>query len=501
MMGMKYTRFWFLLFLLWTGTAVFAQYFPAPHLYVVTVDPETGNDCITWYNCSSPEIDYYRVAIRAATLPGEPDSYLPVVMTILGDTSWCNPNSESSFHPVGYTVWGVDDDGFTRKESLFDHPDSTIYLQSLLDTCKGNISLSWNDYNSWRGGLLLHYNIYRRLGPGLYSLIATVDTNSYEMSNLQINQNYDLFVEAVHIDGIRRSTSNRVSVFTLMSQQPSFINADYATLGAGNTIDLSFTVDATSPLSGYKLLRSTSPGGPFNVIDSVDTDSAHITFTDNTPFTSDVYYYRLEVSNNCGSTSGQSNLANNIILNGMLSGNTIPMQWNSYEDWEGGVETYRIIRTIGLEGSVTDTIDTGTRIDFIDNITDLIDYTNPASSYICYQVEAVERLNVHGIKGRSHSNRFCISVTPNIRMPNAFIPNDIEPVNQVFEPIFSFVPESYELIIYNRLGTRVWSGREPWDGRVSGKYVPEGVYLYLLRVNNFSAETIELSGKVTVVYR
>jgi len=290
-------------------------------------------------------------------------------------------------------------------------------------------------------------------------------------------------------------------VYTKISQQPTYLNADYATISATNTIDLSFTIDALSDLTHYKLLRSNNRGGPFSVIDTINTKNSHITYADNIPFLSGIYYYMLEVINNCGASSGQSNLANNIILSGTLSGNNVSLAWNEYADWAGGVENYRIIRSRGHVNPVTDTLNAGTQTNYTDNISGLVDYANPASSYICYRIEAVEHINVYGIQGRSFSNQVCFSVTPDIRMPNAFIPNDNEPVNQVFEPVFSFLPERYQLIIYNRLGTRLWEGFGPWDGRVAGKYVPEGVYLYLLRVYNYSTDILELNGKVTVLYR
>lgn len=499
---MIYTRFCFVLLLALAGRSLLAQPVLAPPpLYLVTVDPETQMDCITWLPCPSPLINYYTIGVRIFTLPGEVDTYVPV-MTGLMDTSWCNPNSESSTHPVGYTVWGVDDDGMGNKKiSLFEKGDSTMFLQARLDTCNATITLNWNDYDSWLGGSLQRYNIYRRMGANNYLLISSTDTNSFVITNIQINQTYDLFVEAVHVDGIRKSTSNRVSVYTQMSPRPGFLNADYATISAGNTIDLEFTVDSTSSHDHFKLFRSNSPGGPFIMIDSVISQSARIPFADDIPFESGIYYYRLEVDNNCGSTSGQSNLANNIILKGVLSGNGIPLQWNGYLDWAGGVANYRIIRTSGRINPVTDTLSSGTDTIYTDNISALIDYTNPTSSFICYRVEATEQPNIYGVRGRSLSNQVCFSVVPDIRMPNAFIPNDPEPVNRVFEPVFSFLPESYELIIYNRLGTRIWDGKGPWDGRVGGKYVPEGVYLYYLQVHNDKNEITELSGKVTVLYR
>jgi hypothetical protein len=470
-------------------------------MYYVTVDPETGNDCITWYSSPSPEVDYYTIATRLVTMPGEPDSFLPVGTIPVPDTTWCNTSLESSGHSVGYAVWGVDDRG--GGQTFIGAPsrtDSTMFLHAVLDSCNGTITLNWNDYNSWRGGQILNYNVYRWLSAGVYLLISAVDTNSFVISNVQINQNYDLFVEAVNTDGIRRSTSNRVSVFTQISQQPGYINADYATISAENTIDLSFTVDGTSSLDRYKLQRSSDQGGSYTTIDTIVNSGTNITYTDDIPFSSGVYYYRLEVMNNCGSSSGQSNLANNIILNGTLSGNTVSLQWNEYVDWAGGVENYRIIRTLGRTNPVTDTLSTGIT-GYTDDISGLINNNDPSSSFVCYQIDAIERLNVYGIKGKSLSNRMCFSVTPEIRMPNAFIPNDNEPVNQILEPVFSFTPESYQLIIYNRLGTKLWEGKGPWNGKVAGQYVPEGVYLYLLRVYNYSTDIIELNGKVTVVYR
>jgi len=491
---MNYARLCFLLLLALAGTSGWAQPL-APRMYLVTVDPETGNDCITWYSSPSPLVDYYRIGIAEVPLPGEPVSYLPVGM-VFADTTWCNSSLESSSHPVGYSVWAM----YNDNQSKYNQTDSTMFLQAILDSCNGSITLKWNAYNSWSGNIST-YNVYRRLGPNNYQLISSPDTNYYVMNNVQINQTYELFVAAVHKDGVRKSTSNLATVLTRMSQQPDYINADYATISAENTIDLSFTVGGTSNLTRYKIERASDRAGPFTPIDTIDTPNKRITYTDNIPFRSGIYYYRLELINNCGVASGQSNLANNIILGGTLSGNNVSLKWNAYEDWAGGVENYQIIRSTGQKNPVTDTLDAGTMTNFTDNVTALIDYSNPASSYICYRTKAVERLNVYGISGRSLSNQICFSVTPEIRMPNAIIPNDNEPVNQALEPVFSFTPESYEMFIYNRLGTRVWEGKGPWDGRVSGKFVPEGVYLYLLRVYNYSTEIKELSGMVTVIYR
>jgi hypothetical protein len=321
------------------------------------------------------------------------------------------------------------------------------------------------------------------------------------LGNIVQNQTYDLFIEASHNDGIRRSNSNRAQVFTKWTVQTGSINADYATISAENTIDLSFTARGASGQDKYRLLRSNAQGGPFIAIDSITTSDTIIHFKDDTPFVSGIFYYKLEMLNNCGTMFSESNLANNIILAGTQSGSAVTLSWNNYADWVGGVDRYRIVRTIGQTNPLTDTLDGQRSLTYTDDVAALIDYSNPASSFICYHIDALQGSNVYGIQENSISNRVCFTVIPDIRMPNAFIPNDGEPANRTFEPVFSFTPEHYELIIYNRLGTKLWEGNGAWDGQVAGKPVPEGVYLYLLRVYNYSSDVKELNGKVVVVYR
>jgi hypothetical protein len=489
----------------WLLTGLFlpvsAQEPVRPTLYLVTVDPETGNDIISWIPSPSSNVTYYVVAIVNPLDPFV--SVQPIAQVPATDTFYVNPNPESANGPVGYTVYAVNDPGGGPYfPSLWDEPDSTIYLEAVFDSCQATISLSWNAYTHWTGSIS-EYDIYRRTGPGIYVLLGSVNdgTTTYVLDNLQVNQPYDLFVEAVHQDNIRRSTSNRLLINTVMSQQPAYINADFATLGPGNTIALSFTVDAASALDHYRLMRSTSPNGFFSQIAEIQTTDNTITYNDNVPFRSGIYYYRLDVINNCGVVAAQSNLANNIILNGTINDRMVTLSWNEYLDWEGGVGQYRIIRTHGVENPQVDTLSAGTNTNFSDDVSNLLDYNDPVNSGICYQIEAVEQNNPYGVEGKSLSNQVCFSISPDVRMPNAFIPNDNDPVNQLLEPVFSFLPERYDLIIYNRLGLKVWEGSGPWDGKINGRYVPEGVYLYYLRVYNHSTDILEFNGKVTVVYR
>ena len=381
-----------------------------------------------------------------------------------------------------------------------------MFLESVFDSCSGTITLNWNDYNTWRGSTT-SFTVYRRISPGVYLPLDNVAANpnithyTHVLGNILPNETYDLFVQAAHVDGIRQSNSNRAAVDTKWTVQTGTINADYATISAGNTIDLSFTTRGALGQDKYRLLKSNQPGGVYVAIDSIYTSDTIIHFNDDTPFASGIYYYKLEMINNCGTMFTESNLANNIILSGTQSGSVVNLSWNIYTDWLGGVERYRVIRMLGQTNPLVDTLDANTSTTYADDVAALIDYSNPSSSMICYQIDALEGSNNLGIRFHSNSNKVCFTVTPDIRMPDAFIPNDGEQVNRVFEPVFSFTPEHYELLIFNRLGTKIWEGNGPWDGKVSGKPVSEGVYLYLLRVYNYSSDVKELNGKVVVMYR
>ena len=506
---MKYTVF-FIIWLLSAGCKLtFGQINPnepaPPILYLVSIDIETGNVIIIWeHNPLTPEkTDYYQVYELQPQFPGD-NTCMPISEFIDKNvTQWVitsNPRDNS----VGYTVVALNDiGGGAFDPSQWDDPDSTIYLESQFDSCEATITLEWNDYNNWRGSIA-SYNVYRYIGTGIYELITTLEegTNIYLLEGLLPNQTYDLFIEAVHDDGVRRSNSNRIAVFTQMSQVPDRINADYATISQANNIDLSFSVNPVPGQSHYNLLRSNSFDGPFTLIQSFDQSASKIEYTDQVPFTSSIWYYRLEVLNSCDSVAASSNRANNIILNANMSDLVVSLNWNEYRDWLGGVQGYTIIRTIGRTNPEIDTLSaTAGGTTFSDDVGYLADYENPGEGLICYAVIATENTNIYGIQGKSKSNQVCFSVNPTVRIPNAFIPNDSDPANQVFEPLFSFLPEHYEMIIYNRLGSKIWEGSQAWDGQVDGKYVPEGVYLYFIRIFDYASKTSEFNGKVTVLYR
>ena len=110
----------------------------------------------------------------------------------------------------------------------------------------------------------------------------------------------------------------------------------------------------------------------------------------------------------------------------------------------------------------------------------------------CYAVVAVDSfMNVS-----EFSNVVCVDNCPAYELPNVFTPNgDLE--NDLVVPISNKYVESVEATIYNRWGSIVYQTNDiniNWDGThmTSGEPVPEGVYYYVVRINEVRLTGLEV---------
>jgi hypothetical protein len=470
-----------------------------PVVYLVSVEPETGDVKIVWIPSFSANVHLYIILKAEFTGgPNYPPAYIEIGRVSSADSVFIYEDSESFLHSDGYTVESVDTiSGLSDFNQLV---DSTIFLSAEFDSCNSNIILNWNDYNRWRGNIK-EYNIYRKVNNGASMLFQTLaeGINSFTVENIQTDHDYGFFIEAVHLDENRKSTSNMALINTDMSRPPDFINADYATISEEYDIELSFTVDTASELNYYKLYRSNSTGGPFNLIDSFHRSDKNIIYVDTIDYTSGVYYYKLESTNNCNQVVRSSNLSNNILLHGENRNLTNILNWNGISDWEGDVLYYELIRITGESMNMTDTVYRGSLLFYEDDLTRLPAIDDPSSNYFCYKIKASETNNPYINNNTSYSNEVCLEISSEIRMPNAFIPND--DINNLFGPVFNFEPSDYKLTIYNRQGIKVWEGNEPWDGLINGDHAPKGFYLYHIKIYTVNNEPIEKRGFVFLFYR
>ncbi len=470
-----------------------------PSVYYVSVEPETGDVKIVWIPSSSANVHLYIILKAEFTGgPNYPPAYIEVGRVPSTDTIFIYEDSESLLHSDGYTVESVDT--VSDLSDFNQLVDSTLFINAEFDSCKSEIRLDWNDYNRWRGNIR-EYNIYRKINDSGVALIHTLPegTNSYIIESVQANNDYGFYVEAVHNDELRKSTSNMTRINTHMSKPPEYINADYATISEGSNIELSFTIDPASEMTYYKLYRSSSVDGPFTAIDSFYHPDIKIIYIDDIDYTSGIHYYKLESFNNCGQAVISSNISNNILLSGNNYNLMNTLTWNGIDDWAGNVLKYELIRYAGTALNIIDTIYTGSLLFYEDDLGSPTSTEDPVINYYCYKIKASEVNNPYIINNTSFSNEVCLTISAEIRMPNAFVPND--DINNRFGPVFNFKPSEYKLTIYNRMGFKVWEGKEPWDGNINGARAPGGFYLYHIKVYNINEDPLEKKGYIFLFYR
>jgi gliding motility-associated-like protein len=86
-------------------------------------------------------------------------------------------------------------------------------------------------------------------------------------------------------------------------------------------------------------------------------------------------------------------------------------------------------------------------------------------------------------------------------IPNAFSPNK-DPLNKTFKIEGSYYYREFEMEIFDRWGTQVFRANDPgngWDGKYDDKLLPDGVYLYSIRMIGTDDKLHIYKGSVTLL--
>ena len=113
-----------------------------------------------------------------------------------------------------------------------------------------------------------------------------------------------------------------------------------------------------------------------------------------------------------------------------------------------------------------------------------------------YSVELI----VYNEYGCTDTSKFELKINPvyEIFIPTSFTPNE-DGINDVFQPSV-IASNEYTLIIYNRWGEIVFKGiNEGWDGKSKNRFVEDGVYTYVIIVNDFKDKLFKYTGNLLLI--
>jgi len=482
----------------------YSDYQPVtPSITSIAINPD-GTTAIEWEKSPSNNVIDYIVYLKKSSegweLLGRTNS--PDEFTWLDEQ---NP-FDSCEEPRTYAVAAVDHCGETGTH----YPDSSKSTFALsyapeYDLCNNEVKLLWQPYESMP---VSRYEVYVSDDDGdsfvKYAELPATDT-IYSYTDFQ-TERYCFKVSAVHDRGSGKKpqiiTSCQYCMDVPVRQKPGLCFFRYVSVQE-NEIHLCFEVDTAAISPKYRIERSVTDGGYYNVIATLEpTGSAVISFID-ADYTLkpqyNSYHYLLHTLDSCGMEFPAEKPAQSILLTATEDENHYAtLEWNNYDGFMTELDHYVIHRYINGEFdnvfAVTTTSNSFTDIN--------IHLSNPMLSF-AYRITAVSNRYKNELNKRDTA---LSNIAPlkrlksDIWFPNAFSPAGS---NKIFRPVFSGIEvETYDFTIFDRYGAVIYRTTEPgggWDGRVNGVVATSGGYGYMLKIKLKNGDRVERRGSMLLV--
>ncbi|HEY9005975.1 MAG TPA: T9SS type B sorting domain-containing protein [Ohtaekwangia sp.] len=294
----------------------------------------------------------------------------------------------------------------------------------------------------------------------------------------QLQANYPGNVKSLSL--IKSLTAISTDVPTAIKDISAVVNP------AGNEVQLTWIQDPAFNATEYTLLKSAN--GNYTPLTTTDQTN----FTDNSYTTGSGSCYKIQYIDACKNKSAQSLEACPVALTGNVEGdNTINITWTPYTGWTNGVKNY-VIEIYDGNGDLIDT-KTQTTTTYTDNNQDP---TNQVYQYVIYAYAN------DGAVIQSISNALELIKHANINYPTAFTPDHLGPSENETFKVFGNYISKFELQVFNRWGELLYSTddiNKGWDGRYSGKDMPEGTYAFRVRGIDLIGRSYDRTGAVFLI--
>ncbi len=454
----------------------------------------TGSDVeINWQPSSSPEVAFY-IIYRAT-----PSGVVPIGTVAAPGTTYLDTGADPEQKSELYYVIATDACG---NSSIFGQPHSTVFLDDVVDGCERTITLNWNLYKNWPGGIQSQelWLSVNGNAPALLEDLPAQDS-SYVYTDTNDGDSYCFYVKATQAGAGAMSFSNEHCLDLDIVEPVRELFIKNITVNAANEVELTWLWNNDAEIktvnvhgnyndNGQDFIESFQPVYPlsaenFRALDNFDPSRNKITFYLETIDDCDLAF-----SSNTGSTIFLSGSPNEDLTN--------TLTWTDFELEGAEVLSYDVYRVSGSVETYLETVNANTT-----TAIDEVDVMDESEFEVCYFVEASSIVQLPDSSEeaiRSRSNTICVEQLSQIISPNAFAPDGI---NKEFKPLIVFGETAeYLMVIYDRWGQKIFETRsqdEGWTGKEGLRLYPSGVYAYYIRVRQANGRVVEDKGTVVLL--
>ena len=409
------------------------------------------------------------------------------------------PTSNANAEPESYQVAAydcVDDDGTPNPAGAGDCV-RTVFLTATQIPCTDRAQLAWLPPVGMAGGVAEYIPQYRENG-GAWTSLDTIAGSFlslvHEGASLTALVEYRVLARG---GNMQLAASNLVEVPFEYPNAPENPKLQRVSVLDRSRVELVLSTDPLAQeVSLYEFQRWEEldsswiplvPRYPANLgfpVSHVDVDRNTDEFA---------YRYRAVAYNGCEASVAQSQESSTMLLRAFRS--TTPgsyensLIWTPYDGFTNGLDRYEIIRKQsneeGILGVALADVPSISE-SYEDNVEDEFD----SPGIFCYQILALEVPDSNEVMQGAASNWVCLTEEPVVWIPSAFTPNGDE-LNDWFPwapgaANVGFLGDrqeespNFRMTISTRWGTKIFettSIEEPWDGRVSGRLVQNGIYV------------------------
>ncbi|MFT4523685.1 MAG: hypothetical protein ACI8ZN_002640 [Bacteroidia bacterium] len=368
--------------------------------------------------------------------------------------------------------------------STISMPHSPMVLVGELNDCDRTITLDWSPYIGWP---INTYEILYSINNNPFTIMGSTTSNvGYVTTSFKPGDVVVFYIRAHHETAPISSSSNAVSFTFTPKALPTVNYLSNTSVIGKQQIEIEVYIENTGPSDSLLLWKKI--GGEYIQIadQALINGSSTYSFFDkavNTELSSESY--QITTSATCLGITSTSLTSNTIHLS--LTEGGEGLNWNSYINYDGGVQEYRVE---GSDGSTWNMLGNTTNNTFDVSL----------DSSFCYRVCAIEGLNQYNNSKVSCSNEVCTRSEPTFFMPNTL--NRLSG-NNTFRVVGTRIDyERSSFMIFNRWGEIIFETNDiqtGWTVNPGNYEIMLGVYFYVVSIVDEDGNKHQQTGSIRII--